>query len=405
MKHRLFLTVGLVVMTQFVIAGMAGAKGIPVTGLTPDTGGVTVPGRGARYVTFEAIDATVLARLAQEGGNVIRARSLDRRLTTPPVALEGSAGGLSADGDTLVLVPPRIGLSLERTKLEIFEARTLRSRGEVVLRGDFSFDAISPDGSRVYLIEYLSPRDPTQYRVRAYDLDSDRLLPRPIVDPSEPPGEMRGYPLTRATSEDGRWAYTLYDGGGDDPFIHALDTVEGRAVCIDVHQLANHSALRGYFPRPISRFELAVNGGELSVLDRSELAAVVDTATFEVSDPSEEGDGGGVPWLLVALASGALLAAWVLAVGHSPVLDRPRESAEPAERPRQVEQPRDLAGRVLEQIPEHDNGSPSGSGCCSRGATPTSGCSSAPATTRSPRSTTSRASSTRAKGGWARSHT
>jgi hypothetical protein len=65
MKRTLFLAVGLVVLIQLSIASNTHAKGIPVTGLTPDNGGVTVPGREARYVTFEAMDATVLARIAQ----------------------------------------------------------------------------------------------------------------------------------------------------------------------------------------------------------------------------------------------------------------------------------------------------------------------------------------------------
>jgi hypothetical protein len=124
---------------------------------------------------------------------------------------------------------------------------------------------------------------------------------------------MRGYPLTRATSPDGRWAYTLYDGGGDHPFIHALDTVEGRTVCIDVHQLAGHPALRNFIPQPISRFELAM-GDELTVLDQGEPIALVDTATFAVSDPPEPPSGGGFPWTVLGVAPIALVAAWGLAL-------------------------------------------------------------------------------------------
>ncbi|MGH2992847.1 MAG: YncE family protein [Solirubrobacterales bacterium] len=312
-RRMLVLVVGLVILAHPNVTTAANGKGIPVTGLSADSGGLTAPGSDDRYVALEAIDGTVLARLAQDGGEVIRARSLNERLTTPPVALDGTAGGLSADGRTLVLVPPRTGLALERTRLEIFDAATLRGRDEFVLRGDFSFDAISPDGSRIYLIEYLRPGDPTRYRVRALDAHTGRLLPDPIVDPEEPPGEMRGYPLTRATSPDGRWAYTLYDGGGDHPFIHALDTVEGRAVCIDVHPLAGHPALRNFFPRPISRFELAMSK-DLTVLDREQPIALVDTQTFEVSEPSEASDGNGFPWALLVLAPIALMAAWVLSL-------------------------------------------------------------------------------------------
>ena len=39
---------------------------------------------------------------------------------------------------------------------------------------------------------------------------------------------MRGYPLARTSSSGGAWVYTLYEG--DEPFVHALDTVHGRAL-------------------------------------------------------------------------------------------------------------------------------------------------------------------------------
>jgi len=114
----------------------------------------------------------------------------------------------------------------------------LKVRRLVTLQGDFSFDAIAPDGSWLYVIHYLSPTDPTRYRVQAFDLQHGRLLAKPIVDPKEPGDKMRGNPLSRAVSADGRWAYTLYDGGGGTPFVHALDTVARSAHCIDLDELA-----------------------------------------------------------------------------------------------------------------------------------------------------------------------
>ena len=64
----------------------------------------------------------------------------------------------------------------------------------VTLDGTFTFDALSPDGRQMYLIEYTSPRDLTQYLVREYDLERDRLLSEPIVDPNESGEEMAGFP-------------------------------------------------------------------------------------------------------------------------------------------------------------------------------------------------------------------
>jgi hypothetical protein len=54
---------------------------------------------------------------------------------------------------------------------------------------------------------------------------------------------MRGNPLTRTTSPGGRWAYTLYDGAGGTPFVHALDTSRRTAHCIDLPALRGSNDL------------------------------------------------------------------------------------------------------------------------------------------------------------------
>src|SRR4029079_19295079 len=84
------------------------------------------------------------------------------------------------------------------------------------------------------LIHYTSSIDPTRYEVRAYDVKTRALVAKPIVDPRDAAEKMRGNPLSRVMSPDGRIAYTLYDGGGH-PFVHALDTAASTARCIDVH--------------------------------------------------------------------------------------------------------------------------------------------------------------------------
>ncbi|MGH2960917.1 MAG: hypothetical protein ACRDL3_01790 [Solirubrobacterales bacterium] len=315
-RKVLGLIIGFALVAQLVVPGSAGADGLPVP-LTVSPDGATAPGGDDRYVTLPAQRGTVVARVDQEGGEVIESKPLEDELTVPAVAYDGSPSGLSADGETLVLIRPRAAFPQAKTRFAVLGAEQLSLREAVTLRGDFSFDAISPDGSRIYLIEYLSRTDPTRYEVRAYDVPSGRLVREPIVDPNEPPGEMRGYPMSRALSPDGRWAYTLYDGGGDHPFVHALDTAEGRAVCIDIHALADYPGFRGALGNNGSRFGLGVsaNGAELSVLDRQDSVAFVDTRTFEVTEPSEPAEGGGFPWPLVALVPISLVAALALSRG------------------------------------------------------------------------------------------
>jgi hypothetical protein len=104
----------------------------------------------------------------------------------------------------------------------------------VTFPGLWSYDAISPDGSVLYLVQYTELGPSISYRVRAYDLAARRLLARPIVDSEVGERLMRGWAVTRRTTSDGRWAYTLYARAKKEPFVHALDTVRRQAYCIDL---------------------------------------------------------------------------------------------------------------------------------------------------------------------------
>ena len=226
------------VLTEaWLFAGTATADGLPVLGVDVGATGVASAARDTRYVTLPAGSRTIVARVDPSGGRVLASRSVNGTFTIPAVAYDGSAGGLSADGRTLVLIEPRTSFPRARTTFRVLAAPQLRPRRVVKLRGDFSFDAISPHGTFMYLIQYTVPTDPSRYLVRAYDLHTYRLLSSPVVDPRELTDKMRGSPLTRASSPDGRWAYTLYDGAGGTPFIHALDTTRRTARCIDLDTL------------------------------------------------------------------------------------------------------------------------------------------------------------------------
>jgi hypothetical protein len=184
----------------------------------------------------------------------------------------------------------------------VLETNGLELRETLTLHGDFSFDALSPNARWLYLIQYTSPKDPVQYRVRALDLANGRLHPDPIVDKREPDEAMNGHPLTRATSPDGRWAYTLYEGS-EHPFVHALDSANREARCIDLDWLHGRKDLWAM------RFALAADGGKLSVQARGRDVAVVDTRTFEASVPSS----GSTLWPWLPLPAAGLLVAGILA--------------------------------------------------------------------------------------------
>jgi hypothetical protein len=147
------------------------------------------------------------------------------------------AEGLSHAGGTLVLASAAVGIS-SPSRFLIVDPRHMRVVRTIALHGYFSYDALSPDASRLYLIQYTHGRsqDTSHYIVRAYDMRTNRLLPGKIAARSEDADEktMAGYAMTRTTSAGGRWVYTLYQKPSGEPFVHALDTVRGVAYCIDL---------------------------------------------------------------------------------------------------------------------------------------------------------------------------
>lgn len=264
------------------MAAAAHGDGLPVP--VDDTGGEGITAEngvateGVRYVALRGNGHSVIVRLQRAGGRALGWTFLPGAFTIPAVALDGSPAGLSADGRTLVLIRPRVSFPQRSTRLAVLDARRLRVRRIVTLRGDFSLDAISPNGRHVYLIQYVAPKDPTRYAVRVYDVARSRLNPGQVVDPYERDEAMRGFPLTRTTSADGRWAYTLYDGAGEHPFIHALDTGGQTARCIDLDSLTARD-----LSTPRLRLDRA---GSRLVLDNGTTPlALVDTKTFAASEP------------------------------------------------------------------------------------------------------------------------
>jgi MYXO-CTERM domain-containing protein len=284
-------------------AASAHAAGGPVPPVQGGAG-VSAPGSSLAYIAVRAGRDTVLQRVRRADGVVERSRLLRGSYGVPGAAYDGSNTGLSFDKHTLVLAA--IQDHSRDTRLLTLDARSLRPREQIVLPGYMTVDAISPDGRWLYLIRYRSVRN-NRYDVVAYDLARGHLLRTPIVDPREPDEKMQGFPLTRAVSPDGRWAYTLYADPEGEPFIHALDTERRTAACIDLDDVSTEDA---------SDARLVLAGGTLRVDGTAGPLALVDTRTFAVSDPAaakvaparrvassgDDGGGGGVPWFVAFVA-------------------------------------------------------------------------------------------------------
>jgi hypothetical protein len=275
MFARLALVPLLLAVAVAIAAGGALGNGGPSPGAVTGWDGVLAPGGKVRYVALWARGPqTPVAAVRVDGGRVLRATVLLGAYGVPLVAYDGTTGGISRDGKTLVL---STWGSKAATRFAVLSTAPLRVRNVVSLRGSWSYDALSPDGSTLFLIEYLAEGAGARYRVRAYDLAGRRLLPGTISDRREP-GPMQGMPLARTTSGDGRWAYTLYGkSGGGEPFVHALDTVRRAAVCIDLPWRASEAAM--------SRVRMGLSrGGSALLLWQPEVGtlATVDLRSFRV---------------------------------------------------------------------------------------------------------------------------
>jgi len=315
-RLRSFCGFGLAVLAS--LAWPAAAFGKGVLSLGGSAAGVASLDGEVRYSAVDARAGTVALSVQTEGGEVVRSKYLDGAFGVPAVAYDGTAGGLSADGRTLVLTSVRRDFGREPSTFEVLDAATMKVRDELTLEGDVSFDAISPDGRVLYLIRYTDRHDPTDYEVRAYDLDANQLLPDPIVDPDEPAEPMNGSPITRAVSADGRWAYTLYDSfhRHHPPFIHALDTEAATAQCIDLDSLPEKHL---WSDDKRMRLEPSTDGTNLAVTDRGESVLSVDLTTLEVAQASEEdaaASSGSVEPPYAAIAVGAVVIAALLLVGR-----------------------------------------------------------------------------------------
>jgi hypothetical protein len=177
-------------------------------------------------------ESTVVRASKANGGSLIMSsQSIPGSYGVPMLTSSGPGGGMFRDGNSFVL--QSTGL-FKTTQFIVLSTVDLGVRDQFVLKGTFAFDALSPDGSKMYLIQHKSAQDVQHYIVRAYDLNAHALVPGRIADKTQRSWVMQGWAVARTTTANGRWAYTLYANPGGFPFVHALDTVKGVAHCVGV---------------------------------------------------------------------------------------------------------------------------------------------------------------------------
>src|SRR2546423_713324 len=219
-----------------------------------------------RFVAYDAPGpATTLAAVKVSDGSRLTSSSITGSFGVPMLTYNGVAGGLSHDGETLILqsvgMPPT-------TQFKVVGTDDLAVREMITLRGLFGYDALSPDATTLYLIQRRSSRDVDHYVVRAYDLTTHTLLPGRIADRKQKGWVMQGRATARATTADGRWVYTLYQNPGGYPFVHALDTVKRIAHCIGIPWPATDTNQLALNDMQLSIQGRQLRGGDYATIDR-----------------------------------------------------------------------------------------------------------------------------------------
>lgn len=234
---------------------LAGAALAAYPGTYGLQGGGTLLSRdgSVRYLAANSGVNTQLDAL-RAGGSMLRSRTIAGSFGIPTMITTNTTLGLFHDGSTFVL---QSTANQSSTSFALVRTSDLRVRERLRLRGSFAFDAVSPNGRTLYLIEHRS-QDLQHYVVRAYDLRAHRLRPGRIADKTQASWVMQGWPAARVETRSGRWVYTLYSNPGGFPFVHALDTVAGVAHCVGFAWTGSQNPLTGY--------RLRLDGGRLLVL-------------------------------------------------------------------------------------------------------------------------------------------
>lgn len=159
---------------------------------------------------------------------------------------------LSANGRWLAL--RQLEQTTTKSTFALVDTQKATLAKTFTVQGDFDLDAVSPNGSRVFLLERL--HDTTgHYYVRRYDVASNHLFQGIIADKSEiNDPRMLGSGLTRQMAQDGSRAYTLYtDTGSNIAFVHILplDSNFNGARCINL-PTGKSSALLSYYTLALS---------------------------------------------------------------------------------------------------------------------------------------------------------
>lgn len=236
----------------WLVVGRRGESGVHV--VVARTGEVAFDLPAATPRSLTSWDRVVTAT-ADGDGTIVRDTLIEDVTNTPEVRLDGHwriptvgldpiPAGRSLDGSTVGLVEDRpYDPSASRSRFAIVQHQTgnvvstdgatnLRLVRIIELKGAFEFDTLSPDGRILYVVQHLDGDAGGHYQVRAVDVSTGVMRDGVIVDKTNPDESMAGSPIAQVRRPNGL-VLTLYRGP-EHPFIHALNSIDAWAVCIDL---------------------------------------------------------------------------------------------------------------------------------------------------------------------------
>jgi hypothetical protein len=179
---------------------------------------------------FYAVISKTLQDIDPRSGDVLRTLQLAGAYEMPPGTLGGVPGGLSQNGQYLVLQAPGHPTSSHMLLIDTSQFAVAK---RIDLNGRFDFDAVNNSGQSVYVIEYPNAAD-SYYHVRVYEVPMGQLGPYTVVDKGNPNEVMTGVRLSGVVSPDGQWLYSVYARSDKGAFVHALNLSSPFAFCLDL---------------------------------------------------------------------------------------------------------------------------------------------------------------------------
>ena len=192
----------------------------------------------------------------------------------PLATHSGLPGGLSPAGRWLVA--QRHDPTL--THLQVVDTRSFQIAHAIDLAGRFDFDAISEDGQRLYLIQYLNGKE---YYVRLFDIPTNSLDENIVVDKSDGNQAMAGVRLSGIAAPDGSSLFSMYVRENESPFIHALSLMGPFAFCLDLPGGGYSSWSLAMNPAGTRLYAVGGAGGVVAEVDATQMQ-VLRTAPVRV---------------------------------------------------------------------------------------------------------------------------